>query len=67
MCIRDRNIADVVALNMYLIGPDVNPVTKQGLINANVAYDDYVNTTDGLTLMNYVAMVIEYEQLGPQN
>lgn len=61
------NIADVVALNMYLIGPDVNPVTKQGLINANVAYDDYVNTTDGLTLMNYVAMVIEYEQLGPQN
>lgn len=60
------NIADVVALNMYLIGKEANPVTKQGLINANVVYDDYINTNDSLTLMNYIAMVIAYEKLGPQ-
>ena len=60
------NIADVVALNMYLIGKEANPVTKQGLINANVVYDDYINTNDSLTLMNYIAMVITYEKLGPQ-
>lgn len=51
---------------MYLIGKEANPVTKQGLINANVVYDDYINTNDSLTLMNYIAMVITYEKLGPQ-
>ncbi len=63
----DVNIADVVKLNMYLLNGELNKITDQGYINANCVYDANVNTADSTLIMNYVAMMITIDKLGPQN
>lgn len=60
------NIADVVALNMYLLGGEDNDLTEVGIANADVLYDNVIDSSDSLTLMNYVAMIITESELGPQ-
>ena len=62
----DVNISDVVKLNMFLLNSEANEVTKQGYINANCVYDNYVDTSDSAIIMNYTAMMITYDKLGPQ-
>ena len=60
------NIADVVALNMYLLGGEDNNLSVVCIANADVLYDNVIDSSDSLTLMNYVAMIITESELGPQ-
>ena len=61
------DIADVVALNLLLINTDKNTVSSQGYVNANCVYDDYIDSADSSVLMNYIAMMLSYDQLGKQS
>ena len=61
------NIADVVTLNMYLLYPEVNKLNATAKENAQVVYDGIIDTQYSLLLMNYVAMIVTVDQLGPQN
>ncbi len=63
----DVNIADIVKLNMYLLNNTLNPITPTGYANANCVYDTKVDTADSTLIMNYVAMMISEDKLGPQN
>lgn len=58
------NIADVVALNMYLLDKEINTLTAKGIANADCAKDMIINSDDSLILMNYIAMIIDESQLG---
>ena len=58
------NIADVVALNMYILNNEVNAISSEGIANADCARDNKIDASDSLTLMNYVAMVISADMLG---
>ncbi len=60
------NVSDVVTLNMFLLNTEKNGVSKQGYINANCAFDNYVDTSDSAIILNYVAMMVPYSDLGPQ-
>ena len=60
----DVNIADVVALNMYLLNPEVNKISDVAMANSDCVKDGVINTSDSLTLMNFVAMIIDESQLG---
>ncbi len=62
----DVNIADIVKLNMYLLNGTLNPISDQGYVNANCVYDAKVDTADSTLIMNYVAMMITADKLGPQ-
>ncbi|MCM1227089.1 MAG: glycoside hydrolase family 9 protein [Clostridium sp.] len=61
-------ISDLVLLNNYLLEVDeaVKAVTPQGLVNANVEYNDTVDQTDSTYLLNYLSNQIAKEKLGPQ-
>ena len=63
-CDESVNIADVIALNMYLLDNKSNPLTDVGIANSDVVRDGEINTSDSLTLMNYVAMVVDASKLG---
>ena len=62
----DVSVSDVVKLNTYLLNPTANPLSDQGFINANCMFDNAVDSNDSSLIMNYVAMVITYDKLGPQ-
>lgn len=51
---------------MYLLGGEDNDLTEVGIANADVLYDNVIDSSDSLTLMNYVAMIITESELGPQ-
>ena len=63
-CDESVNIADVIAINMYLLDNKSNPLTDVGIANSDVVRDGEINTSDSLTLMNYVAMVVDESKLG---
>ncbi|MGN0621543.1 MAG: glycoside hydrolase family 9 protein [Porcipelethomonas sp.] len=58
-------IADVVTLNKFLLD-NTTPVTAQGLANANCEYDDKINMGDTAKIINYLAKIIAYSELGNQ-
>lgn len=58
------NVADVVALNMYIMNKDANPLTQTQIKAADVVNDGVIDTSDSALLMNYVAMLVEYSELG---
>ncbi|MGN1085500.1 MAG: glycoside hydrolase family 9 protein [Porcipelethomonas sp.] len=60
------NISDVVTLNLYLLNEKEHALSEQGYVNANCLYDDVVDATDSTLLMNYVTMMVDYSNLGPQ-
>lgn len=60
------NISDVVTLNLYLLNKKEHAVSEQGYVNANCLYDNVVDASDSSLLMNYVTMVVDYSNLGPQ-
>ncbi len=62
----DVNIADIVKLNMYLLNKQTNPLNATARENANCVYDKNIDTGDSTLLMNYVAMMISIDKLGPQ-
>lgn len=61
------NVADVVTLNMLLINPEKHTVSGQGYVNANCAYDNYIDSFDSAILINYIAMILSYDELGKQS
>lgn len=60
----DVNIGDVVALNMYLLNQESNPITAEGKANADCVRDNVINSSDSAIIMNYAAMVISIDELG---
>lgn len=60
------DIADVVNLNLYLLNSEANEISEQGLVNADCMYDGVIDSADSTIIMNYVAMMVEYSELGPQ-
>lgn len=60
------NISDVVTLNLYLLNEKEHALSEQGYVNANCLYDDVVDASDSTLLMNYVTMMVDYSNLGPQ-
>ncbi|MCM1227158.1 MAG: 1,4-beta-glucanase [Clostridium sp.] len=61
-------ISDLVLLNKYLLKDDdaLKTVTDQGLINANVEFNDEVNQTDSTYLLNFLSNQISKDKLGKQ-
>jgi hypothetical protein len=59
-------IADVVTLNMYLLDKEATPVSAQGLLNADCEYDKTVDMADAAKIINYLAELIPYSDLGDQ-
>lgn len=60
----DVNIGDVVALNMYLLNPETNPITAEGKANADCVRDNVINSSDSAIIINYTAMVVGADELG---
>lgn len=60
------NISDVVTLNLYLLNEKEHALSEHGYANANCLYDDVVDASDSTLLMNYVTMMVDYSNLGPQ-
>lgn len=64
----DNNIvvADLVLLNKYLLKDEetLKSITAQGLINANVDFDDEINQTDSTLLLNALSNQITKDHLG---
>ncbi len=58
------NVADVVAVNTYLLNTSANMLSPEAIANADVVRDNVINTADSSLLMNYVAMMIDKDKLG---
>lgn len=58
------DVADVVALNMYLLNPSGNALEAEGIANADVVRDNKIDSTDGTLLMSFTAMSVEESELG---
>ncbi|MCM1227474.1 MAG: cohesin domain-containing protein [Clostridium sp.] len=61
-------VSDLVLLNQYLLKDEtaLNTVTAQGLVNANVDFNDEINQTDSTYLLNALSNQIGKNQLGKQ-
>ena len=58
------DVADVVALNMYLLNPSGNALEAEGIANADVVRDNKIDSTDGTLLMSFTAMSVDESELG---
>lgn len=58
------NVSDVVALNLYLLNKESNPIDINGRANADCKRDNVINTADSTLLMNFVAEIIQATELG---
>lgn len=61
-------VSDLVLLNKYLLKDEeaLKQVTPQGLINANVEFNDVIDQTDSTYLLNSLSNQISKDKLGPQ-
>lgn len=57
---------DVVALNSYLIDSALKNLSSQAILNADCVYDNSINSDDSNAILQYVAEVIPYSNLGKQ-
>lgn len=60
------NVSDVVCLNMYLLNTEKNEITPEGMANADCSYDKVIDSSDSAIILNFVTMVVDESQLGPQ-
>ena len=51
------NIADVIALNKFLLG-DTKAITEQGRRNADTDSDDVIGSTDALNILKYAIKLL---------
>jgi endoglucanase len=67
-CNNAVEVADVVTLNMYLLDTISNgdTISAQGLVNANCEFDDSIDMADTAKIINYLAELIPYSDLGNQ-
>ena len=56
-------IADVIALNKYLLSADMKDVTEQGLKNADVNANNSLDTTDSLIILKCCVNLISESEL----
>ncbi|MCM1226740.1 MAG: cellulase family glycosylhydrolase [Clostridium sp.] len=61
-------VSDLVLLNRYLLKDEeaLKTITAQGLINANVEFNDEINQTDSTYLLNSLSNQISKDKLGKQ-
>ena len=60
------NVSDVVCLNMYLLNTEKNEITPEGMANADCSSDKVIDSSDSAIILNFVTMVVDESQLGPQ-
>ncbi len=58
------DIADIVAINMYLLNPDQMSLDIKAKANSDCERNNVIDATDSTMIMNYVAMIIDKVQLG---
>lgn len=58
------NVADLVALNTYLLNKEKNPLSPEGKANADVVRDNIIDAADGSLLLNYLAEQVGKDELG---
>ena len=56
-CDKTVNIADVIALNKFLLG-DTKAITEQGRRNADTDSDDVIGSTDALNILKYAIKLL---------
>lgn len=63
--------ADLVMLNMYILDPETYPIKNAtARENAQCYYDapeKLIDSYDASILLNYIAMLIKYEEIGPKD
>lgn len=59
----DISVADVVELNKYLLNTSMT-LKPGGKENADVVRDNSIDTKDSTLLVNYIAEMVDYDQLG---
>lgn len=60
-------ISDVVLLSRFLSEDKAVTVTAQGLLNADCYYDGAQTSDDSVMILQYLASLISYGDLGPQS
>ncbi len=65
----DGNIktADVILLNRFLAEDVSVSISSQGLLNADCHYDNNTDASDATVILQYLAGLIPYTQMGNQN
>ncbi len=63
-CDGDVKIADVVLLNRFIAEDITAVVTEQGVANAQCYADGTINGTDAAMILQYLASLLPYEELG---
>ncbi len=58
------DVADVVAINMYLLNTEANPLTTEQKANSDCVRDNVIDTSDSSIILNYVAMMVSLSDLG---
>ncbi len=57
------NIADIIAINMLILNPSANSASDTAIANADCSRNGSINTADTSLLMNYISMMITYNEL----
>lgn len=65
-CNGEVTVSDVVLLNRFLSEDMGARVTAQGLLNADCLYDGAQTADDSIMILQYLAAMIPYDDLGPQ-
>lgn len=60
----DVSVSDVVKLNLYLLNKTENPLDAVALANADCVRDGIIDSSDSSLIMNYIAMMVDYDKLG---
>lgn len=58
------DVSDVVQINMYLLNKADNGLDAVQLANSDCVRDGVIDTSDSSVILNYVAMMVDYSQLG---
>ncbi len=58
------DVADVVAINMYLLNSTENAIDATGLANSDCAKNGVVDSSDSVLIMSFVGMIVTEENLG---
>ncbi|MBR6762049.1 MAG: dockerin type I repeat-containing protein, partial [Oscillospiraceae bacterium] len=57
-------IDDVVLINRYAAEDTSISISDQGMLNADCAFNDKVDTTDAVAILQYLAGLLSYGELG---
>lgn len=63
-CDDSVDVSDVVLLNRFFVEDKKAKITDQGMLNADCKYDNSVDPDDATLILQYIARMIPYSQLG---